>query len=168
VRAAASFFRVPVGDLVVVHDELDLPFGAIRLKVGGGHAGHNGLRSIVQELGTADFVRLRVGIGRPPRGWTGEVADFVLSDMPPAERAELPQVVERAAKSLVDVVRRGVPHVMNALNRRPKPPRAEAPVASDGRDGGAAPAAAGPAFRKEPGEAGAEAKEDVANGRERR
>jgi peptidyl-tRNA hydrolase, PTH1 family len=81
VRAAMSFFRVDPSDLLTVHDELDLPFGELRLKRGGGHAGHNGLRSIVQELGTGEFSRLRVGIGRPPRGFAGETADFVLMDM---------------------------------------------------------------------------------------
>ena len=120
VRAAMTFFRVEPGDIIVVHDELDLEFGALRLKIGGGHAGHNGLRSIFQEVGSAEFVRLRVGIGRPPPGWTADVADFVLSDFPAEQRAELPEVVKRAVKALVDVGKRGVPAVANSLNARPK------------------------------------------------
>ncbi len=135
VRAAMSFFRVEVGDVLVVHDELDLEFGALRLKVGGGHAGHNGLRSIFQEIGSAEFVRLRVGIGRPPKGWTGEVADFVLSDFPSEERAELPDVVKRAVKALVDVGRRGVPAAANALNVRPKKPKPPAATAASEANG---------------------------------
>lgn len=120
VRAAMTFFKAEVGDLIVVHDELDLEFGALRLKVGGGHAGHNGLRSIFQEVGSGDFVRLRVGIGRPPPGWTADVADFVLSDFPSEQRAQLPDVIKQAVKALVDVGRRGVPAVANSLNARPK------------------------------------------------
>jgi len=120
VRAAMTFFRVEVSDIIVVHDELDLEFGALRLKVGGGHAGHNGLRSIFQEVGSAEFVRLRFGIGRPPPGWTADVADFVLSDFPAEQRADLPDVVKRAVKALVDVGKRGVPAVANSLNARPK------------------------------------------------
>src|SRR5215470_6696648 len=68
-QPCASFLKVQVKDIVVVHDELDLPFGDVRLKQGGGHAGHNGLRSSIERLGTPDFVRVRIGIGRPPPGF---------------------------------------------------------------------------------------------------
>jgi PTH1 family peptidyl-tRNA hydrolase len=71
VQPAAAFFKVEPGNVLVVHDELDLPFGDVRLKMGGGHAGHNGLRSIIQHLGTSDFPRLRFGVGRPPPGFRG-------------------------------------------------------------------------------------------------
>ncbi|MBI5533659.1 MAG: aminoacyl-tRNA hydrolase [Deltaproteobacteria bacterium] len=129
VRAAMTFFRVEVADLIVVHDELDLPFGTLRLKVGGGHAGHNGLRSTFQEIGSGDFVRLRVGIGRPPPGWSGDVADWVLSDMPPDERAAFPEIVQKAVKSLLDIGEKGLTAATNALNARPKPRPAKAPAA---------------------------------------
>jgi peptidyl-tRNA hydrolase, PTH1 family len=131
VRAAMTFFRVEVADLIVVHDELDLAFGTLRLKVGGGHAGHNGLRSTFQEIGSGDFVRLRVGIGRPPRGWSGDVADWVLSDMNAEERADLPDVVNKAVKALVDIGEKGLTAATNALNARAKPRPAKQGAAED-------------------------------------
>ena len=78
-QPAAAFFKVPPANVLVVHDELDIPFGEVRLKQGGGHAGHNGLRSILSHLGGADCGRVRLGVGRPPPGFRGEVADCVLS-----------------------------------------------------------------------------------------
>ena len=123
VQAALSFFRVPVQDLIVVHDELDLPFGTLRLKLGGGHAGHNGLRSIMQSIGDSSFTRLRFGIGKPPRGFAGEMADFVLSDFAADQRAELPAIVDKAADSLETILRRGLAAATKALNTRPKPPK---------------------------------------------
>jgi PTH1 family peptidyl-tRNA hydrolase len=100
VQPAAAFLKVAPARIVVVQDELDLPWKEVRVKVGGGHAGHNGLRSIIQCLGTPDFVRVRVGIGKPPPGFRGSGADWVLSGFDPAERAELPDVL-RAAESAV-------------------------------------------------------------------
>jgi PTH1 family peptidyl-tRNA hydrolase len=134
VRAAMAFFRVDVAELIVIHDELDLTFGTLRLKNGGGHAGHNGLRSIFQEVGTGEFARLRVGIGRPPRGWSGEVADWVLSDMNTDERAEFPDVIKMGVKALRDVGKRGLAAATNALNTRPKPkpPKDGAPQGQPG------------------------------------
>ena len=75
---------------MVVHDELDLPWGHVRIKVGGGHAGHNGLRSIIERLGTPEFMRVRVGIGRPPPGFGGDVADWVLSRFDPPSAPSCP------------------------------------------------------------------------------
>jgi peptidyl-tRNA hydrolase, PTH1 family len=125
VQPAAAFLRVPTDAIIVVHDELDLPWGDVRLKVGGGHAGHNGLRSMIQRLGGPDFVRVRVGIGRPPAGWAGDVADFVLSDFDPIQRAELPDVCARAASAVEAVVVEGVKAAMNRLNtKQPGPSRA--------------------------------------------
>lgn len=126
-QSVLSFFRVPVSDLIVVHDELDLPFGTLRLKVGGGHAGHNGLRSILQHLGQPDFVRLRVGIGKPPQPFTGEMADYVLSDFNAEQREALPDVVERAVKALRMVLRRGLDEATKAVNTRPKAPKPPKP-----------------------------------------
>jgi PTH1 family peptidyl-tRNA hydrolase len=118
VQLAAAFLKVAPANVIVVHDELDLPWKDVRVKVGGGHAGHNGLRSIIQRLGTPDFVRVRVGIGRPPPGFKGDVADFVLQDFDAMERAELPDVVDRAAAAVEKVVASGVAAAMNATNAK--------------------------------------------------
>ncbi len=124
VQPAAAFFKVPAADVVVVHDELDLPFGELRLKQGGGHAGHNGLRSIIERLG-ADFGRLRVGIGRPPPTHRGDVASYVLARFDPAERAALDGLYAAARAALEAVAASGFGAAMNRVNARPKPPRAK-------------------------------------------
>lgn len=118
VQPAAAFLKVPPAELIVVHDELDLPFGEVRLKVGGGHAGHNGLRSILGRLGTPEFVRVRVGIGRPPPDFRGDVAAWVLSGFDPVQRAALPDVVTRAADAVERVVRDGSQAAMLALHTK--------------------------------------------------
>ena len=118
VLAAATFYKVPPADVVVVHDELDLAFGANRLKHGGGEAGHNGLRTISQHLGTKDYVRVRFGIGKPPPGFRGSGADFVLEGFAPAERALLGEIVERASDAVALLVRDGLVQAMNVTNRR--------------------------------------------------
>ena len=96
--AVRDFFKVPVERIVVVHDELDIPFGALRLKRGGGDNGHNGLRSLSSALGSKDYLRVRFGIGRPPG--RQDPADFVLKDFSAAERKELPFLVDRAADAV--------------------------------------------------------------------
>jgi PTH1 family peptidyl-tRNA hydrolase len=119
VQAAVAFFHVAAqggAELVVVHDELDLPFADVRLKVGGGHAGHNGLRSIIGVLG-ADFARVRVGIGRPPADFRGEVADFVLQDFDPIETATVGDVVKKAVLATRRWVEKG-PLAANETNAR--------------------------------------------------
>jgi PTH1 family peptidyl-tRNA hydrolase len=116
VQPCAAFLKLAPKDLVVLHDELDLPFGDVRLKQGGGHAGHNGLRSIVERLGSPDFVRVRIGIGRPPPSFRGEVADYVLSDFDPVERAELPGVIAKALEAVKRVVAEGPQAAMNVVN----------------------------------------------------
>jgi PTH1 family peptidyl-tRNA hydrolase len=120
VQPAAAFVKVEPAGIIVLHDELDLPFGDVRLKVGGGHAGHNGLRSIIQRLGSPDFVRVRIGIGRPPPGFRGDVADYVLSDFDSSERAELPDVLDRAVAAAAAVVEKGPAAAQNAVNTRGK------------------------------------------------
>ena len=119
VGAAASFYRVVPADVIVLHDELDLPFGQVRVKLGGGHAGHNGLRSIIASLGTPEFVRVRIGIGRPPAAFAGEVADYVLSSFSAAERVELPAMLALAADAATQVVSDGLERAMNRINTRP-------------------------------------------------
>jgi PTH1 family peptidyl-tRNA hydrolase len=118
VQPAAAFLKVDPAHLIVVHDELDLPWKEVRLKLGGGHAGHNGLRSIIQRLGSPEFVRVRVGVGRPPAGWTGDVADYVLNNFDPIEKAELPDVVDRAVAAIEKVVAEGVAPAMNVVHRK--------------------------------------------------
>ena len=103
VRVLVDFYRVdPAARLLVIHDDLDLPAHALRLKRGGGEGGHNGLRSIGRALGTRDYARLRVGIGRPPG--RQDPADFVLSDFPARERGELGVTLEQAADAVEEVV----------------------------------------------------------------
>ena len=102
----------------MVHDELDLAWKDVRLKMGGGHAGHNGIRSILQRLGTPNFVRVRVGVGKPPPGFTGQGADWVLSNFDGVERSELPDVAARAVDAVERVVTVGLSAAMNAVNMR--------------------------------------------------
>ena len=118
VQPAAAFLKVPAERIIVVHDELDLGWKDVRLKMGGGHAGHNGLRSIIQMLGTPDFVRVRVGIGKPPAGFRGDVADYVLSGFDGVERAELSDVVGAAANAVRRVLVEGLAPAMKAVNTR--------------------------------------------------
>jgi PTH1 family peptidyl-tRNA hydrolase len=99
--------------IIVAYDEIDLPAGRLRLKIGGGHAGHNGVRSMMAALGTGDFVRLRVGIGRPKHG---TVSDFVLSDFAGEERDFLPDLLDRAVNALRAALREGAPLAMNTVN----------------------------------------------------
>jgi PTH1 family peptidyl-tRNA hydrolase len=118
VQAAVAFYKLPLAALLVVHDELDLPFAEVRLKSGGGDAGNRGIRSIIAQLGSPDFARLRVGIGRPPPGFRGGAADFVLQGFAPAERAELATLVARAADAAELVASRGLAAAMNVTHRQ--------------------------------------------------
>ena len=117
VQPAAAFFKVVPGDVIVVHDEIDLPWGEVRLKLGGGHAGHNGLRDIIERLGTPEFVRVRVGVGRPASGSRDGKA-WVLSGFDAGQRAELPGVVDRAVDAVERVVADGVASAMNVVNAK--------------------------------------------------
>jgi len=106
VKALMSFFSVPTQQLIVIHDELDIDAGVVRLKRDGGEGGHNGLRSISGALGTKDYHRVRVGIGRPPGRM--DPADYVLRDFSPVERKELPFVLSAAADAVELLVLRGL------------------------------------------------------------
>lgn len=119
VQPCAAFFKIPKERVVVIHDELDIPFGDVRLKKGGGHGGHNGLRSIIGRMG-ADFGRLRMGIGRPPASFKGDVADFVLSHYTAEEREKLPKIVESGAQTVLSIAARGLDAAMKQRNTRPK------------------------------------------------
>jgi PTH1 family peptidyl-tRNA hydrolase len=117
VAPAARFFDVEPPSLVVVHDDLDLDFGRVKVKVGGGHGGHNGLRSLFADLGTQEFVRVRLGIGRPPPRMEG--ADYVLQDFSRAEGKELPFALGEAADAVELILQAGVTSAMNRFNSKP-------------------------------------------------
>jgi len=114
VKALADFYKVPLDRLVVLHDELDLPFAAQRYKLGGGDNGHNGLRSIRASMASGDFLRVRLGIGRPPG--RQDPADFVLRAFSSAERKDLPTFLERAADGVEMLVTEGLVKAQNGFN----------------------------------------------------
>jgi PTH1 family peptidyl-tRNA hydrolase len=114
VAPALRFYKLPPERLLVVHDELDLPLGDIRAKSGGGLAGHNGLRSVVQSIGTQDFLRVRIGIGRPERGDPRPVADWVLQPFSPETDED--DLVQRGADCALAVVRDGIDAAMRQFN----------------------------------------------------
>jgi PTH1 family peptidyl-tRNA hydrolase len=111
VVSLAQFFKVPVSNVVAVHDELDVPFGEVRAKRGGGEGGHNGLRSMSKSLASKEYARVRFGIGRPPG--RQDPADYVLSDFSSAERKELEFLVDRAADVVEAVILEGVEWAQN-------------------------------------------------------
>ena len=114
VAGLCGFYKIPVERLVVVHDELDLPYGSLRIKRGGGDNGHNGLRAITRSLGSREYLRVRFGIGRPPGRM--DPADYVLRDFSPAERKDLDYNVDRAADAVETLVRDGLEAAQNSYN----------------------------------------------------
>jgi PTH1 family peptidyl-tRNA hydrolase len=116
---AARFYKIAVEDILVVHDELDLPFGRLQLKAGGGSGGHNGLKSSVSSLGADSFIRLRFGIGKPqgPNA-KDRVAGYVLSNFDDAERRQLDDLIAQAADAAECWVREGLAPAMNRYNKR--------------------------------------------------
>ena len=116
VRGLLDYHHLPVEDLVVLHDELDLPFATVRLKRGGGEGGHNGLRSITRSTGTKDYLRVRVGIGRPPG--RQDPADFVLKDFSATERKELDLLVVEAADAAETLLAKGLEAAQNEVHPR--------------------------------------------------
>jgi peptidyl-tRNA hydrolase, PTH1 family len=117
VAALAAFYKIPPARIVIVHDELDLPLGTIRLKLGGGDGGHNGLRSVTKALSAREYYRVRIGIGRPPG--RQDPADYVLRDFGTAERKEVPLVLERAADAVEALVRLGLAAAQNEFHPDP-------------------------------------------------
>ncbi|TDB90663.1 aminoacyl-tRNA hydrolase, partial [Actinomadura sp. 7K534] len=114
VKALCDFYKVPVERLVVVHDELDIPFGAVRLKQGGGDNGHNGLRSVTKSLGSRDYLRVRFGVGRPPGRM--DPAAFVLKDFSAVERKDLDLEVARAADAVEALLADGLAAAQNVFH----------------------------------------------------
>jgi PTH1 family peptidyl-tRNA hydrolase len=121
VGAALRFFKLPPEQVLIVHDELDLPFGQVRLKLGGGDAGHQGVRSVISHLGTDAFARARLGIGRPPAEFQGGAVAYVLEDFPLAERASVEELVGRAVEAVELTLDRGLSQGMNVINQRNTP-----------------------------------------------
>jgi len=117
VRGLLDYHSIDAADLVVVHDELDIPFASVRLKRGGGEGGHNGLRSITRSTGTKDYLRVRVGIGRPPG--RQDPADFVLKDFSATERKELPFLIHAAADATELLLARGLDVAQNQVHSAP-------------------------------------------------
>jgi PTH1 family peptidyl-tRNA hydrolase len=116
VGPAAAFFKLEPGEVLVVHDEGDFDLGRLELKVGGGLAGHNGLRSIARELGTQDFLRLRIGVGRPERGDPRPLADWLLANFEPHD--DPAALVARAADAVELLLAEGVERTQLQVNRR--------------------------------------------------
>ncbi|MCL4164538.1 UNVERIFIED_CONTAM: hypothetical protein GTU68_049880 [Idotea baltica] len=118
VRLLARRYGIEDADkLVVIHDELDLDVGRLKLKAGGGLAGHNGLRSITQHVGTTDYLRLRIGVGRPPASQLGR--DFVLRRPGKNEQIELDQAIDRVCDAVEQLLTDGLEATMNRVNRKP-------------------------------------------------
>ena len=118
VAVLADHFGVEAHNVLLAHDELDIPFAALRIKQGGGDNGHNGLKSVRRSLGTGETVRLRIGIGRPPG--RQDPADFVLRPFTGAERQELPLLLDRCADAIECVIAEGVATAQNRFNADPE------------------------------------------------
>jgi len=117
VAALAAFYKIPPDRLAVIHDELDVPFGSVRLKFGGGDNGHNGLRSITSALSTRDYYRVRFGIGRPPGRM--DPASFVLRDFAAPERKDLPFLLDRCADAAETLISKGLDLAQNMYHAEP-------------------------------------------------
>ncbi len=143
VQRAASFHKIAPASMIVIHDEVDLEVGRLRLKTGGGHGGHNGLRSIADQLGSKEFLRVRVGVGRPgpnaasvdaptdARGGDRKISGWVLSDFPNSEDEELSSLVTRAADATESIIDKGMRAAMNEFNADPKKKQAKKKKKSD-------------------------------------
>ncbi len=119
VAGLLSFYKIPVENLIVIHDELDIPFADVRLKLGGGEGGHNGLRSVTRSIGTRDYLRVRVGIGRPPGRM--DAAAYVLHDFSSTERSEVPLLISDAADATERLVADGLVAAQQHWHSRQSP-----------------------------------------------
>src|SRR6266704_3197088 len=115
----SRFYKVPVEQITIVHDDLDLPFGTLRIKRGGGDGGHNGLRSATSALGSKDYLRVRFGVGRPPG--RQDPADYVLREFSVAERKEVPYLVDRAADAVEALLAQGLEAAQNQFHEPQRP-----------------------------------------------
>jgi PTH1 family peptidyl-tRNA hydrolase len=121
VSTVVGFYKVPLDRVVVVHDDIDLPFGAVRIKTGGGDGGHRGIRSIIERTGGDGFLRLKLGVGRPAALSDGEVSDWVLRPFQQAEQEQLSKLLLAGSQAIRAIVERGAKAAQNAFNVRPKP-----------------------------------------------
>ena len=127
VKVLADFFRIEPKDILVIYDDIDLELGAIRIRLGGGSGGHRGMQSIIEYLGTNDFPRIRLGIGRPEKKMQGarckmqeyDVADYVLSPFNSEEKGMLKQMLDRAKEAVEVVLKDGIEKAMNRFNKKP-------------------------------------------------
>ncbi|MBN2526112.1 MAG: aminoacyl-tRNA hydrolase [Deltaproteobacteria bacterium] len=115
VQPAMNFFKLSINQLIIIHDDIDLDYGMVRLKSGGGTGGHNGLNSLKKELGTTDFHRIRIGVGRPIHG---DVSDFVLKRFTPDEQIDLSAIIDRSCKAIECIAEFGIVKAMNQFNQR--------------------------------------------------
>jgi PTH1 family peptidyl-tRNA hydrolase len=115
VKAAAKFYKTPASDIIVVHDDLDLPAGRLRIRERGGSGGHRGIESITVEMGTDEFVRVRFGVGRPPADW--DAADYVLGRFAAEEQAVVQAAIGSAADAVEAILKEGAAPAMNRFNR---------------------------------------------------
>jgi PTH1 family peptidyl-tRNA hydrolase len=116
VKKASEYFHLPLQDLIVVHDDLDLDFGRFKIKKVGGDAGHKGIRSIIDHVGDDSFVRVRIGIGRPEKG--GDVVDYVLDPLNESERSQLPEVLDQGSLLIQTLIKSGVDEAMHTFHRK--------------------------------------------------
>jgi len=123
VRAIAQFYQIEIGDILVAHDELDVPAGALKVKQGGGHAGHNGLRDIIDQLGGNEFLRLRIGISRPAT--SGDVTDYVLGAPSKVERGAIDRAIQEAAIYTPQLIGGELAKAMQHLHSLTPPPASE-------------------------------------------
>ena len=126
VARITSFYKIPCSELLVVHDELDLPPGTVRLKFDGGHGGHNGLRDIFTKLGSRQFYRLRIGIGHPGRA--DQVTDYVLRPAPAADASLIADSIQAARRQLANIVAGDMERAMLALHSKNEPGPAISPA----------------------------------------
>lgn len=131
---AARFYRIEMAGIIVVHDDIDLPLGRVQVKVGGGDGGHKGIRSIIDQTGSREFARIRVGVGRP-EGFGPEVVDFVLQRFSDTEEKELSDALDSASVAIGEWVKGGVPRAQNKVNRRAKAGRSTPSCPSKKIDG---------------------------------
>jgi len=115
VKAVTKFYKIKPENILIIHDDKDITFGEIKIQIGRGDAGHNGIKSIIQHLGTKDFIRLRIGL-KPNRACKKEIADFVLGKFTPNEQKLLPKVIQKASEAIKMIIKEGVERAMNKFN----------------------------------------------------
>ena len=118
VAKAANFYKIPAGQVAVVYDDIDLEFARLRLRAGGSHGGHRGVESVIAALGTRDFPRVRIGVGRPPAGV--DPIEYVLSDFSPDEQPEIAKTIDQAVEAALSLVTEGLDKTMTRFNSRVK------------------------------------------------